>query len=85
MMKHFTFSRVSLAVAIAVAAVLSPGIARSQPDPCAGLSGAAAGLCNAYCRALDCPSGHNGSACASLLKNWQKKTGDPWLVKYEHE
>lgn len=70
-MKHFTF----LTVSVALIALAGSRPAWSQPNPCAGLSGAAFGLCNAYCRALDCPAGHNGKSCASLRKNWQKQTG----------
>jgi hypothetical protein len=45
---------------------------------CDGLNGALFGLCNAYCEATDCGDGVNYAswkACASLEKNWKKKTG----------
>src|SRR5207237_6141606 len=41
---------------------------------CAGLSGAAAGLCNAYCNAQNCPNNPKPS-CESLRKNFAKHTG----------
>jgi hypothetical protein len=50
----------------------------AEEDVCDGLSGAAFGLCNAYCEATDCGDGVNYAsfkACASLQKNWKKKTG----------
>jgi len=51
--------------------------ASAQDNPCAGLTGAAAGLCKAYCSGLNCPLGHGGDACQSLLANWQRITGLP--------
>jgi hypothetical protein len=51
--------------------------ALADDNVCAGLSGDAAGLCNAYCRRLDCPEGHPGQACQSLLANWRAATGLP--------
>ncbi len=51
----------------------------SSQDPrcttCGGLSGAAFGLCNAYCERLSCPIDHNGQACDSLRNNWERLTG----------
>lgn len=46
-------------------------------DPCAGVNGAAAGVCRAYCRALQCPEGHPGAACETLRVVWSKHTGSP--------
>jgi len=47
---------------------------------CDGQTGAAFGLCNAYCEAMDCDSpNHDASdtACAQVKKNYEKKTGHP--------
>ena len=44
---------------------------------CAGLSGAAAGLRQAYCNGLRCADGHPGRACDALRRNWQRATGLP--------
>jgi hypothetical protein len=47
---------------------------------CDGLSGAAFGLCNAYCEAMDCDSpNHHASdeACARVKENYEKHTGEP--------
>lgn len=81
-MKFRTVPTVSLAAAVlALALSLAPGAAWSgpkpEPNPCIGLTGMEYGLCNAYCRALDCPAGHPGNACSSLLRNWRRMTGQP--------
>jgi len=50
----------------------------AEESECDVLSGAAFGICNAYCEATDCGDGVNYAnfqACASLQKNWVKKTG----------
>jgi hypothetical protein len=47
---------------------------------CDNESGAAFGLCNAYCEAMDCDSPfHRASdkACANVRRNFEKKTGRP--------
>jgi hypothetical protein len=47
---------------------------------CDNEKGAAFGLCNAYCEAMDCDSpNHHASdgACAAVKKNFEKKTGRP--------
>lgn len=46
---------------------------------CAGLSGAAAGLCNAYCNGLRCADGRPGRACDALRENWRRVTGLPYF------
>lgn len=46
---------------------------------CAGLSGAAAGLCRAYCNGLRCADGHPGRACDALRENWRRATGLPYF------
>jgi hypothetical protein len=52
----------------------------SQETVCDGLSGAAFGLCNAYCEAMDCDNpGHHASdtACAQVKNNYERRTGQP--------
>jgi len=47
---------------------------------CDFLSGAAFGLCNAYCEAMDCDSpNHRASdtGCAEVKANYERKTGQP--------
>lgn len=47
---------------------------------CDNETGAAFGLCNAYCEAMDCDSpNHHASdqGCASVKRNFEKKTGRP--------
>lgn len=46
---------------------------------CDGLSGAAFGLCNAFCEAQDCDLDFPdlSNSCSQLLDNYQKKTGFP--------
>ncbi|HSP99331.1 MAG TPA: hypothetical protein VL049_19085 [Candidatus Dormibacteraeota bacterium] len=43
-------------------------------DPCAGLSGGAFGLCNAFCNAQNCPADPHPS-CEVLRGNFAKQTG----------
>jgi hypothetical protein len=43
-------------------------------DACAGLSGSAFGLCNAFCNAQDCPS-DPGPSCEVLRQNYAAQTG----------
>lgn len=69
---------VSLVTAVAFAGRTPDGQTPAEETVCDGLSGAAFGLCNAYCEATDCGDGVNNaneSACASLRKNWKKHTG----------
>jgi len=78
----------ALSIVLAVGASLIPlnAFAKKTPDGqtpaeesvCDVLTGAAFGICNAYCEATDCGDGVNYAAwqaCASLQKNWKKKTG----------
>lgn len=67
---------------VAPAAVLAQGTPDGQTPAeesvCDSLDGALFGLCNAYCEATDCGDGVNYAnwhACASLEKNWTRKTG----------
>lgn len=48
----------------------------SQENGCNGLSGAAFGLCNAYCEAQDCDV-YPQPSCTRLRENFQKVTGNP--------
>jgi len=48
-------------------------------DVCDGEVGAAYGLCNAYCEAMDCDSDYpnaSDKACARVEANYEKKTGE---------
>lgn len=54
----------------------------SEETVCDGLEGAQFGICNAYCEATDCGDGVNYAsfqACASLQRNWERKTGQTEL------
>jgi len=79
---------IAMTLMIAAGVCLLPATAFSQGTPdgqtpaeesvCDGFEGRSFGLCNAYCEATDCGDGVNYAnwrACASLQKNWQKKTG----------
>ena len=79
---------VGLAAAFALAlSPVSPAAEGQTPDgetpaeedicTAAGLSGAAWGLCNAYCEAMDCDGAPEASpeACAKVKANFEKKTG----------
>jgi hypothetical protein len=44
------------------------------PGPCDGLTGAAQGLCNAFCVAQDCPNNPDQS-CEMLRRNFALQTG----------
>lgn len=69
------------------ALVLMTNEARSQTSDdetpaeesiCDGLTGAAWGLCNAYCEAMDCDSSSpeaNDQACTRVLENFERITG----------
>src|SRR5689334_25346363 len=69
---------------LAAAVIATPAFGLGAPDGqppsretvCNGLSGAAFGLCNAYCEAQDCDV-HPRPSCAQLRKNFLKKTGSP--------
>jgi hypothetical protein len=54
----------------------SDGVTPAVEQDCEGLEGAAFGLCNAYCEALDCDDQLEPmNACESLRSNYFKKTG----------
>ena len=50
------------------------GVPPSQETVCSGLTGAAFGLCNAYCEAQDCDV-HPRASCAQLRRNFARITG----------
>jgi hypothetical protein len=52
------------------------GMPPSEETVCSGLSGAAFGLCNAYCEAQDCDV-HPRPSCPVLKRNFEKITGSP--------
>lgn len=52
------------------------GMPPSEETVCSGLSGAAFGLCNAYCEAQDCDV-HARPSCPVLRRNFEKITGSP--------
>jgi len=83
-----TMKRISLAFILAVLVLGNYALAQtpdestpSEEVECDGLSGAAYGLCNAYCEALDCDldTGYDQhpKACDRVLGNYQKKTDFP--------
>src|SRR4029079_16847694 len=54
------------------------GLPPSVETVCDGLPGAAFGICNAYCEAMDCDSRHphaSAQACAQKLRQFQRITG----------
>ncbi len=62
-----------------VAVFFLEGQALANDDPCAGEVGAAYGLCNAYCEAMDCDSNFptaSQQACDRVKANYQKKIND---------
>jgi len=58
----------------AVSAKTPDGIPPSQETVCSGLTGAAFGLCNAYCEAQDCDV-HPRPSCERLRRNFARITG----------
>jgi hypothetical protein len=60
---------------VATAFALAPRqVTATQPSVCSDLSGAAFGLCNAYCNAQGC-SLDPSQSCLQLRKDFQKNTG----------
>lgn len=51
------------------------GVTPAQEGVCGGLSGAAKGICVAYCEAIDCDVNVDHPSCESLRGNYEKKTG----------
>jgi hypothetical protein len=67
-----------LALVVALAGTAMTKTPDQQPPStetsCTGLTGAARGLCNAYCQAQDCDV-HPRPSCEKLRANYQKVTG----------
>lgn len=87
-MKNFLRGFVALVFILAVGWIFSgptavisqtaDGETPSQESVCDGLSGAAYGLCTAYCEAMDCENADpeaSDSACDKVYDNYVKKTG----------
>jgi len=74
--------RLMIACVLALLAALAGTAMTKTPDKqppstetsCVGLTGAARGLCNAYCQAQDCDV-HQRPSCEVLRKNFQRATG----------
>ncbi|MEA2560485.1 MAG: hypothetical protein QOH06_1989 [Acidobacteriota bacterium] len=78
MQKTLCFVALSLLATFPAAAKTPDGQTPSEETICDGQIGAAYGLCNAYCEAMDCesPAPHaSPTACAKVLKNYMKHTG----------
>jgi hypothetical protein len=78
----FAFSALMFFVLISSPAVASTpdGVTPSRETVCDGFSGAAFGLCNSYCEAMDCHLAEpkaSRRACDQVQKNFEKKTGQP--------
>ena len=55
------------------------GMTPSEETVCDELQGAAYGLCNAYCEAMDCDSDYpnaSGKACENVSNNYSRITGE---------
>src|SRR5215471_18223362 len=64
-----------LAVTLQTSSAKTPdGMPPSQETVCSGLTGAAFGLCNAYCEAQDCDV-HPRPSCEQLRRNFERVTG----------
>ncbi len=65
-----------VALALAQARAKTPdGSPPSVETVCSGLSGAAFGLCNAYCEAQDCDTNPGRPSCEVLRSNFEQITG----------
>lgn len=80
--------RIFLFLALGLLTVVSDTAWASTPDGqtpaqetvCDGETGAAYGLCNAYCEAMDCDSEDphaSPTACDAVRRNFERKTGRP--------
>ena len=79
--RQFLISALALTAAVlvtlhpqALSAKTPDGLPPSQEIVCSGLTGAAFGLCNAYCEAQDCDV-HPRPSCAQLRRNFARVTG----------
>jgi hypothetical protein len=70
-----------LVIGVSSASAKTPdGKTPSEETVCDNETGAAYGLCNAYCEAMDCtdPNQHaSDKGCESVKRNFEKKTGRP--------
>lgn len=76
----FTFICVLVLAAGSVFAKTPDGKPPSVETICDNEHGAAFGLCNAYCEAMDCTDPNQAASnqgCASVKANFEKKTGRP--------
>lgn len=65
-------------LALPAGAKTPDGLPPSVETVCDGLPGAAFGICNAYCEAMDCDSGQpraSAQACSQKLRQFQRLTG----------
>jgi hypothetical protein len=68
---------VVLSLGVSVQAKTPDGMTPAEETVCDGEVGAAYGLCNAYCEAMDCDSDYpkaSEKACNRVLANYEKKT-----------
>ena len=64
----------------AASASTPDGQTPAEETVCDGQTGAAYGLCNAYCEAMDCDSPEpqaSPTACSRVQANYQRITGQP--------
>lgn len=77
--RAFFFSLVIVA-AVGVFGKTPDGVTPSQETVCDNEKGAAFGLCNAYCEAMDCTDPNqkaSDNGCEAVKRNFEKKTGRP--------
>ncbi len=78
MFKNLTLAAAFFVLAIPAMASTPDGMTPSRETICDNQSGAAYGLCNAYCEAMDCdsPAPHAAPrACARVLANFLRHAG----------
>lgn len=79
MSKNLTLAAAFLVLAIPAMASTPDGQTPSQETICDDQTGAAYGLCNAYCEAMDCDSPEvqaSPKACSKVLANFLRHTGE---------
>jgi len=80
MNRSLSFLALGLLMASAAFAKTPDGQPPSEETVCDSQSGAAFGLCNAYCEAMDCDSPApqaSATACSRVQENFQRITGQP--------
>ncbi len=78
LMTLIVFSLV-FSVGFAASAKTPDGATPAEETVCDSLEGAAFGLCNAYCEAMDCDGNDpqaSEKACSKVLDKFEKQTGD---------